>query len=162
VAWPKLLGGKLTLVHRRWWPALITAARSAAPWQLSGLKPDTKALLQQLKKAGTLRSDAVRLPAGSRKAGALFTELEARLLGYSKQEHTDSGHHARELSTYQLWQREKQISETQLPSLEEALDGLSEATASSVGESALGRLLPWEAALRARPKPGTRVRSRHR
>ena len=162
VAWSKLLGGKVTLVHRRLWPALIAVARSGAAWQTKGLKPDARTLLTRLKKGQALRSDELRLPPGSRKPGAVVTELEARLLVYSQEEHTSSGHHARALVPYPVWQRQKRISDKQLPPLELALETLSEAAARSLGEKALTQFLPWETPHKARPRARTGVRSRLR
>ncbi len=162
VAWPKLLGGKLTLVHRRLWPALIAAARSEAPWQIDGLRKDARALVARLRKGETLRSDELRLPRGSRKPGLIVSELESRLLVYCEQEHTDSGHHARVLLPYALWQRRVRIRDAELPRLDAALDGLAEAAARSLGESALSKLLPWEKAPGTRPRRRTGVRSRYR
>ncbi|HVJ19675.1 MAG TPA: hypothetical protein VM686_29845 [Polyangiaceae bacterium] len=162
VAWPKLLGGKLTLVHRRLWPALVAVARSGAPWQTRGLEPDSRALLARLEKAGKLRSDEIELPRGSRKIGVLVTELEARLLAYCEQEHTGSGHHARLVVPYAVWQRQKRIFARTLPPLETAIEDLSEAAVRSLGERALGRFLPWQEARKARPRARTGVRSRLR
>jgi hypothetical protein len=160
VAWPKLLGGKVTLLHRSLWPSLISAARSGAEWQRAGLGADARALLARLAKSETLRSDALRLPPGSRKIGAIVSELEARLLIYSESEHTEAGHHSRALVPYQLWQRQKGITDRELPPPAAALDALEEAAARALGERVLERLLPWKTARRARPTRGTAVKSR--
>jgi hypothetical protein len=44
----KLLSGKLTLVHRRWWPALYSIVAERADWQMDGLSDDAKALLSKV------------------------------------------------------------------------------------------------------------------
>jgi hypothetical protein len=162
VGWVKLLGGKVTLVHERCWPALIRVARSRSPWQLAGLQADAKALLADLDAGQTLRSDQLELPAGSRKSGAVVTDLEARLLLVTEEEHTDRGHHARHLFSYAAWQTRVGIGEGQLPPLQEALDTLTDAAARSLGERALQRFLPWEGGSQARPTARTGVRSRRR
>jgi len=41
----KLISGKVTLIHKRLWPALFAVATSGEPWQLAGLSPQARALL---------------------------------------------------------------------------------------------------------------------
>src|SRR5215472_10148568 len=40
-----LLSAKVTLVHRRLWPALVSVGESRAPWQMDALAPRAKELL---------------------------------------------------------------------------------------------------------------------
>ncbi len=152
VAYPKLLGGKVTLVHRRLWPALAAVARAGAAWQQRGLKPDARALLERISSEAprdprrgrrVLRTDTLPLPPGSRKVGIITRELEARLLVYSEGEHTEGGHHARTLFPFAAWQKKKRLSNRDLPSTNEAYEALTAAALHSLGESESHGLLPW-------------------
>ena len=87
VAWPKLVLGKDTLVHRRLWPALVAAAESRQDWQLRGLKPDARLLLARIRRGRPVRTDEAP-PAKGRKLAVVATELERRLLARSYSEHT--------------------------------------------------------------------------
>src|SRR5207247_1545232 len=83
VLFTKLLYRKVTLVHRRLWPALLAVASAGEPWQKRGLLPAARALLTSVTESNT----AVR---GS---GQAVKELEFRLLIHGDQVHTESGHH---------------------------------------------------------------------
>ncbi|HEV8246832.1 MAG TPA: hypothetical protein VGP93_13735 [Polyangiaceae bacterium] len=162
VAYPKLLAGKVTLVHRRLWPALVAAARSGGAWQYEGLKLDARALLTRVQTEKRLRSDRLELAPRSRKVGILVSELESRLLVYSEGEHTEAGHHARVLFSYEAWQKKKRVRD--LPDAERALEILAGAARSSLPERELSRLLPWEKSQKpkARPRARSGVESRLR
>ncbi len=143
VAYPKLLGGKVTLVHRRLWPALASAARTGGAWQRRGLKADALALLERITREKGLRTDTLELLPGSRKVGVIASELEARLLVHSEGEHTEAGHHARVLFPFAAWQKKKRIAARQLPPSHAAIEELTAAALASVGERDLAGLLPW-------------------
>src|SRR5688572_378169 len=98
VASPKLLWGKVTLVHQRLWPALAAVGEEGAAWQIDGLPGAASDVLGRVRAAGELRSDAL-----GKGAGKVVTELERRLLLVSEQVHTDEGHHARVLKTWARW-----------------------------------------------------------
>jgi hypothetical protein len=145
VASVKILDGKVTLVHRRLFPALAAIGLAAR----ADLRRDAAHLLVRVKKEGYLRTDDVELPSGSRKPGAVANELEKHMLVYSRQEHTESGHHARQLLTWEKFLREHGIEET--PDEREARR-LFDAAADGIG--ALERL-PWNrrSPKKAAPKP---------
>ena len=65
VAWPKLLGGKVTLVHRRLWPSLAAVGEQEASWQYEGLGEIERAALQVVREAGQVKD---RRRSGSRRA----------------------------------------------------------------------------------------------
>src|SRR4051794_2155483 len=48
VLFSKLLNGKVTLVHRRLWPAFLTIALANEPWQTRGLSSRGQQLLASL------------------------------------------------------------------------------------------------------------------
>src|SRR5262245_35006595 len=50
VLFTKLVGGKVTLVHRRLWPALVGVALARAPWQLRGLTEPARRLLARVER----------------------------------------------------------------------------------------------------------------
>jgi len=121
VVFTKLLGGKVTLVHRRLWPALLAVASPAKPWQLQGLPPAAQRLLTLVDKS--------RVPV--RGVGAAVKELETRLLVHTKQVHTQSGRHETVLQKWSIWAREvetrrlrsEMAGRRQLEEAVEAIDG---------------------------------------
>ena len=142
VAWPKLVLGKETLVHRRLWPALVAAAESRQDWQLRGLKPDARLLLGRIRRGRPVRTDETP-PATGRKLAVVATELEQRLLARSTSEHTPSGHHVRVIETWGAWAKARGIAARDRPGTPAALEALS----APVLEWTDGRkppgLLPW-------------------
>jgi hypothetical protein len=134
----KLIAGKRTFVHARLCPAVCAVAESREPWQLDALKVDARALLDRVDAAGSLRSDQVKLPDGPRKISTVVDGLEKRLLIHTRDEHTDHGHHARVLQTWQRWRDQAGVSE--LPAIDTARGLLDSAAASY---AAAESTLPW-------------------
>jgi hypothetical protein len=101
----KLLDGKVTFVHRRLWGDLKAVGEAGEPWQLRGLSPRAKALLRAVERTGELRTDLAavlsRVPPGEIAKAA--HELEERLLVYAEEVHSESGAHAKVLSTWRRW-----------------------------------------------------------
>ena len=120
VAWPKLVRGKVTLVHRALWPALIAVGRSEEPWQLGGLPREARELFATVKESGHARTDRLRETGDGAAIGRAVDQLERRLLVMSTQVHTTSGRHARELSTWMRWQQRVGLAGASLPSSAEA------------------------------------------
>lgn len=89
VACAKLVSGKVTFVHRRLWPLLVTIGRAREAWQLHDLDPEARALLETVDAEGTVRA-----------AGKPASALQTRLLVAARQVHTESGTHATELQTW--------------------------------------------------------------
>jgi hypothetical protein len=92
VAFVPLLEGKVTLVHRRLWPALVSVGEERAPWQLEGLDRAARTLLGEVDRAGRLR---VSGPPGK--------TLGKALLVHSEQVHTEGGAHVTELQTWKVF-----------------------------------------------------------
>lgn len=116
VAWPRLVRGKVTLVHRALWPALIAVGRSEEPWQLRGLPREARELFEVVKAAGHARTDRLRETGDGASIGRAVDQLERRLLVMSAQVHAASGKHARELSTWMRWQQRVGLAGAPLPS----------------------------------------------
>lgn len=143
VATAKLVGGKVTLVHDRLLPALVSVGRSDEPWQSEGLRDDARALLTQVTDAGTLRTDRAKLARGSRKIGAVADDLERRLLVASVQVHTETGQHARAMRTWARFMRARGIRARELPSVAKAREALAAPVIGWVGAERAATLLPW-------------------
>jgi hypothetical protein len=99
----KLVDGKVTLVHRRLWPALLAVAQSGEPWQVDGLSRAEEALLARVRR-GAVRSD--REPSlGGTESAERVRALERRLLVRADEVHTESGAHAKVLEPWAAWAR---------------------------------------------------------
>jgi len=96
VLFTKLLGGKITLVHRRLWPALAAVGMSRGAWQLDRLSPAARRTLARVDAGG----------APVRAIGKVARELESRLLVVARQVHTESGQHAQALQSWPAWSKE--------------------------------------------------------
>ncbi len=128
----KLLSRKLTFVHRRLWPALITVGRSREAWQMDGLSKEALSLLNRVDEEGEVLS-----------SGKPAKQLEQKLLVASQQVHTESGAHAVKLMT---WERFSQQATVPLPTVSseiaraELITGINEMTAVFGGKATL----PWQ------------------
>ena len=87
-----LIDGKVTFVHRRLWPALLAVAQGGEPWQTRALSADARALLHRVQQEQSVRA-----------TGAPARQLQDRLLVHGEQEHTEAGHHAHVLQTWDAW-----------------------------------------------------------
>ncbi len=103
----RLVSGKITYVHRRLWGALLAAATSHEVWQLAGLSPEAKTLLEMVTKKGVVQTDHLRRRRGPtcKSTGEAARELEKRLLVHSTEIHTLKGFHAKKLETWSSWAR---------------------------------------------------------
>jgi hypothetical protein len=107
----KLLSGKVTFVAKELWPHLLAVGRACEPWQLEGLSPPALALLDLVRRNGTVRTDdpAVRHAVNPGTHAAAARELERRLLVLGMQVHTESGSHAKTLEAWDHWARRKRL-----------------------------------------------------
>lgn len=100
----KLLAGKVTFVHRQFWPALLAVAMSREPWQIRNLPDTAQKVLKFLKNAESVRSDELRIGTiGRKELNESVRILERRLLIHSEQVHTESGAHAKVLESWESW-----------------------------------------------------------
>ena len=99
VLFTKLLGAKVTLVHRKLWPALLAVAAERAPWQMTGLTTTARRLLESV--------DASEEPVAC--SGPAAKELEVRLLVQTEQVHTESGRHRLMAQPWESWARARAV-----------------------------------------------------
>lgn len=142
VALPKLVRGKVTLMHRTLWPALIAIGRAEDTWQTRGLPREARELLTRVADAGSARTDRLREAGNGPAIGRAVEQLERRLLVMSAQVHTAEGKHARELSTWQRWQQRVGLAGAALPPLEAARARVEELVAG--WDPGGAPLLPWD------------------
>jgi hypothetical protein len=99
----KLVEGKVTLLARPLWPALVrvTTDRGWRATRVDALAPDARALLDHVERAGEVNGEDAAL------RGKAFTAarraLEEALLVHAASEHTARGHHAAVLSSWTRW-----------------------------------------------------------
>ena len=136
VALVKLVSGKYTFVHRPLWPALLAVATARAPWQMDGLAPAVRRLLERVEDEGVLRAGAVR---GGRERARI---LEQRLLVHARSVHTATGAHEKELESWARWARRRRV--RKLRTLAAGRDALDAALLGLVAAAAGGSgRLPW-------------------
>lgn len=156
VAVSKLVSGKVTFVHRRLFGALLGVATSGEAWQIAGLSAAARFLLDRVLEAGLVRTDDLGAVSGE-KPGPLAKALEARLLVYASEVHTESGAHARVLRSWAHWAEEAGIDggaigpDEAKRALEEAADRLRRGVVPE---------LPWRSPPRSRRGRGRRGGSR--
>ncbi|MCZ6599066.1 MAG: hypothetical protein O7B99_15620 [Planctomycetota bacterium] len=131
----KLVGGKVTYVHRSLWPALLGVAAAREPWQVRGLSRTARAFLERVDEAGVLR------PEGSQSRPT--RELEDRLLVHSASVHTESGAHAKELRSWPRWRKDVRMRGRRLAPAR-AKAALEEVVARWERESGARARLPWQ------------------
>ena len=113
-----LLSAKVTLVHRRLWPALASLGEERAPWQMDGLTTKAGELLEKVDREGRVRA-----------TGPSSKTLARALLVHAEQVHTEGGSHATELVCWSVVRRRHGIDALVDPALarvtlEEAAAGL--------------------------------------
>jgi hypothetical protein len=134
VAWPKLVDGKVTLVHHTLWPALAAVGAARDGWQTRGVSPAMLDAADRVEREGELPVSDLGLT--SRDA----TAIERRLLALGRQRHTDAGHHEKVLGGWSLL-----TPEDERPAVDDARAIFEKAITPWKG----GRL-PWAAPPKAR------------
>jgi hypothetical protein len=124
----KLVAGKVTLIHRALWPAVLAVATSREPWQLRGLSPAARRMLAALDDGDSI--DA---------AGAPGKELDRRLLVHAATVHGPSGKHLTRLEPWQTWAARKGCAAIEVGAGKEEL----ETAVTRLGGTR--SLLPWAA-----------------
>jgi hypothetical protein len=150
----KLVAGKVTYVHRRLWPALLAIGTAAEPWQTRGLSASARSLLRSVEAQGIVRTDALQSRSAQRaKLGAAARELEARLLVYADEVHTESGAHGKQLEAWSYWSARTGV-RAEPGGAASARDRLDAAVRTYAGGGWRDGLLPWGA---ARPAEASRA-----
>jgi hypothetical protein len=98
----KLISGKITFVHREFWPDLFAVGTARQPWQMKGLSTSARALLRLVDQKQSLSTNRLSWQ-HSKKPGDAARELEKKLLIHTEQLHTDTGAHAKLLETWDHW-----------------------------------------------------------
>ncbi|HUM12479.1 MAG TPA: hypothetical protein VLT82_16145 [Myxococcaceae bacterium] len=98
VLFAPLLSAKVTLVHRRLWPALVSVGEARAPWQMEALTPLARELLDSVERAGRVRA-----------SGPSSKALARALLVHAEQVHTEAGSHATELVSWAALRRAREV-----------------------------------------------------
>jgi hypothetical protein len=111
----KLLNGKVTFVLDTLWAHVHAVGSCGEPWQVNGLSPQSRRLMELVRRDGLITTDdpRSRLAAGSRISAAAL-DLERRLLVLGVQVHTDSGRHAKSLESWPHWARRIKLA-TRMP-----------------------------------------------
>jgi hypothetical protein len=99
----RLVMGKMAYVHRRVWSDLYAVASAREAWQTGGLPDSARALLAEVMEHGRVRTDELRARRGRKSLGGEARTLEARLLIFGAEVHTDRGAHAKALEAWQHW-----------------------------------------------------------
>lgn len=95
----KLIDGKVTFMHRRYWPAIVAIGCAREDWQLAGLSSQARSLLAKVDN----KEKCVRA------VGEAARQLERALLVISEPVHTESGAHALNLMTWQRFARKRNL-----------------------------------------------------
>lgn len=100
----RLVLGKVTFVRRTLWPDFLAIAASREDWQMRNLSPDARRLLHIVERKTSIRTDKlVQRSLFKRRVGDAARELERRLLVHSDEKHTETGAHAKILTTWSEW-----------------------------------------------------------
>src|SRR5688572_22373601 len=130
VLFSKLLSGKVTLVHRKLWPAFLAVATEKAPWQLRGLSEAARRLLASVESSQS----------GVPSTGKAVKKLEVRLLVCARQVHSPSGRHETVVEPWSAWARQARVKPLRSPAI--AKQQLEQA-ARDIGANVSA--LPWPA-----------------
>lgn len=130
VVFVKLVSGKVTLVHRTLFPALLAVCTAREPWQTAKLSPAALELLA--------RVDGGEVVSAAGKTGK---ELETKLLVFARSVHTASGKHELEVSSWARWARAVKV---RAAVLEAAKAELAARVAELNEEFGARGVLPWK------------------
>src|SRR5215831_10116564 len=95
----RLVSGKVTYLHRRFWSSLLSVATAKEEWQTFGLDPSATKILRSVEAQGRLRIDTYP-NSNTKQVKGGAKELERRLLVYTEELHTESGKHTKVLMTW--------------------------------------------------------------
>lgn len=140
----KLVAGKVTFVHRKLWPEILSIGVAREPWQLENLSNSARWLLQTIDERGSLTTDKLPPPPSDKaKVGDAARELEKKLLINGAQIHTASGAHAKVLETWPHWAGRVGFKNSTIP-VARAKKRLEERMLKLNQEFGASARLPWE------------------
>jgi hypothetical protein len=122
----RLIGGKVTFIHRHLWPAFLAVATSGDPWQERGLSEDARRLLKAVRRSGVQRAK-----------GPAARELQERLLVRGEEIHTEAGRHELVLQTWESWPPQRAVDQISATVGREQLERVVRTMEGSTA------LLPW-------------------
>lgn len=154
----KLIKGKDTLIARRLWPALIAVGASGQAWQLAGLGPAGRWVLEQVQARGEVGQRELAEGRAIPGLGAVMTDLQKRVLVHGHSEHTEAGLHQKTLKSWPAWQRDRQVAAEDLPLVDAAIATFRDAVR-PWGKD-VENLLPWGKAAQGAPARMKRPSSR--
>jgi hypothetical protein len=125
----KLVAKKVTLVHRRLWPAFLAVATAREPWQVAGLTREARRMLATLDGGSAIEP-----------AGPAAKEIEVRLLSHAAKVHTASGKHVTRLEPWTAWAKRSRCAAIGVVEAKPLL----ESAVSRIGGAP--KLLPWHSA----------------
>lgn len=128
VLFAKLLDRKDTLIHTSLWPALLAVGTSREQWQLKGLSASATHVLNRLASGS----------AGIAATGPVAKELQVRLLGMTREVHTESGRHELLFESWPAWS-----SRVACKPLKSSADGRQVLELAAAGLGAPLKSLPW-------------------
>ncbi|HWS71373.1 MAG TPA: hypothetical protein VN605_04635 [Thermoanaerobaculia bacterium] len=130
VLFTRLIHGKVTLVHRRLWPAFLAVASSGEEWQLRGISAAASALL----------AAANESPIPITSSGKAVKEVAARLLAHTEEVHGELGKHEIVVQPWKVWARRAKVKPLRSTA---AAKQQIEAAAKAIGADVTA--LPWHA-----------------
>ncbi len=139
----KLVLGKVTFIHRRFWQPFLSIAASREDWQLEGLSLEARRLLAAVERAGEVMTDEMRWPARGKTIGDAARELERRLLVYAEEIHTSKGLHAKKLRSWDNWASSKKVGIKHIEAAEAEV-ALKDVVGRLGRDHRLDCALPWE------------------
>jgi len=144
VAMTKLVSGKETYLHRRLWPHLVAIGRAREAWQTEGLSAGAQEMIAEVERAGRIRMDQYRRARPGKQTTEDARAIALRMLAFADDVHTESGAHARRLTTWRSWAKDHDIAMDSLPSASEARAELERIVREANAESSVSALLPWQ------------------
>jgi len=146
----KLVNAKTTFVHRGLWQDLYTIAAAREAWQTNGLSPSAKKLLAKIGERGSARADEVGGKKPLKEVRSDLALLEARLLVFTGEEHTETGAHMKRYGTWENWSKNVGFRPRKGTGAEAARARLDEVGAAFAKDSGVPVAFPWS-------KPGAKV-----
>jgi hypothetical protein len=102
----KLINAKTTFVHRDLWQDLYTVGTARDPLQMKDVSPVAKALLAKIDERGSARADEVAGRKSLKDVRPDLAVLEAQLLVFTGEEHTETGAHLKRYGTWSNWAKD--------------------------------------------------------